>query len=331
MHAVGMLLLVHLAATLLTALVAAWAGTPFTLWFRDTLVLLVAVLVLILLLGVIWDGSLIAVGLVAERLGRKRLVSLAVTLSVESMRERRFFTCGITPVLLVVLTAYAILGTSNITLISLKLLGGVTDWRDVYFWRLEAPIFDWLKAFPVDTLAWDRLYHSCWLIELSAAFALVVIGRSTRIMVQFCLSLVLLFYLGRFLGMLNPVMGPAIYRPEWFPYLHGSLTGVAMQQVASVIANGPAFAFQMGGVLLGGVSAMPSLHVAMVAVTAYWLGVAKSWTALISIPWVILIWISTVVLGWHYILDGAGGLILAAVSVWLAKMVAIFARFSGAK
>jgi membrane-associated phospholipid phosphatase len=82
---------------------------------------------------------------------------------------------------------------------------------------------------------------------------------------------------------------------------------------------GPEQARQSGGILVGGVSAVPSLHVGMVALTAYWLAVARRWTLCLTVPWVILVWTSTVVLGWHYIVDGAGGVLIAAASVWVTR------------
>jgi membrane-associated phospholipid phosphatase len=66
---------------------------------------------------------------------------------------------------------------------------------------------------------------------------------------------------------------------------------------------------------------MPSLHVAMVALTAYWLATAKRWTMFITVPWVLLVWTSTVILGWHYILDGVGGIILGAACAWATHQI----------
>ena len=152
-----------------------------------------------------------------------------------------------------------------------------------------------------------------------AAFALVVIGRGPRILLGYCVSFIILFYGGRLLGMLNPVMGPAFFKPEVFAYLQGSVTAEAMRLVSEVFAQSAANASERGGILLGGVSAMPSLHVAMVAATAWWLAAAARWTLIVTVPWVLAVWASTVLLGWHYLLDGAGGLVLAGASILIAQ------------
>lgn len=309
------ILTVYAAATLLTAVAARLADSPFTLWFKDSPYLLLAVLIIMGGLAVVWDGLLVSVGLACETWRRWR-PSGSARITVESVRKARFFTCGPSPLTMIVMTAFVLLGTSNITLINLKLLGTVTEWHDPFFWGIEGPLIEWLTRFPIDTAAWDKLYHSCWGIQLFAAFALVLVGRGPRIVLHFCVSLILMFYVGRFLGLLNPVMGPAFFRPEFFGHLDGSFTAIAMQRVAAMLAMDPAQALGSGGMLLGGVSAMPSLHVAMVSVTAYWLAAAKRWTMFVTVPWVLMVWAATVVLGWHYILDGAGGIALGAACVW---------------
>jgi hypothetical protein len=305
------ILAIYVLVTVVTAIAAGLAGSPFTLWFKDTEVVLAAAAVLLVVLGIVWDGLWISAGLISEKLGPWSLPGLGGPLTVERVRRIRFFTCGLSPSVMIVLTTFVLLGTSNITLLSLTLIGKVTAWRDPFFWALEQPLFDGLSRLPVDAVAWDRLYHSAWGIELVAAFALVIVARGPRIVVHYCVSLILLFYVGRWLGLFNPVMGPAFYRPEAFGYLDGSVSATAMREVAATFALPPDQAIHKGGVLLGGVSAMPSLHVAMVAVTAYWMAMARRWTLWLTGPWVLLVWTSTVVLGWHYVLDGAGGILLA--------------------
>ncbi|MDR3409609.1 MAG: phosphatase PAP2 family protein [Formivibrio sp.] len=317
---VGVILGAYVISMILIFILAVWTASPFSWWFRDTQYVLLAVLSYIVVLGIVWDGSLVSIGLICEAWSHGKS-KLKGDITVESMRKIRFFTCGFAPVLMIVLTSWVILGTSNITLISLNLVGHVTHWRDPYLWRLEGPIIEWITKRPINVTAWDSLYHSAWLIEMFAAFVLIVIGRGSRIILYFCLSIILLFYFGRFAGLVNPIMGPAFFHPELFKYLDGSISDKAMHLVSSIMASPAENAIEDGGVLLGGVSAMPSLHVAMVAVTSYWLAVSRRWTLFVTVPWVLLVWTSTVVLGWHYILDGAGGIAFGAGCIWLTNLL----------
>lgn len=305
----------------LTYLISVLVGAPFSLWFNDGHFVVIAALFFLIFFGVVWDGSLLLLGVICENLQRWRMFSRVGQITVETVRKFRFFTCGVTPLILIVLTAFTLLGTSNITLISLKLLGHATVWRDPYLWEIEKGVLVWLTQLPINVTAWDTLYHGCWPIEFFAAFVLVLLGRGARLVLYYCVSMIVLFYMGRLLGVVNPVMGPAFFKPELFGYLDNSITQQAMQLVSSVMAQPPEKAIEQGGVLLGGISAMPSLHVAMVAVTSYWLAAAKRWTLVVTVPWVLLVWSATVVLGWHYILDGAGGIVLGAGSVAITNVL----------
>lgn len=315
-QALLLILVLHIVATVATASLAAILDAPFVPWFTDTPLLMLALLAALLLLGIVWDGGLIAAGLATQILWRGR--AEPPPLSVERVRALRFFSCGALPILLLLATGFSVLGTSNITLMSLKLLEATTRWRDAALWAIEAPLLTRLAGMSVDVAAWDRLYHSAWGIQTVAAFALVVIGRGPRILLGYCVSFIILFYGGRLLGMLNPVMGPAFFKPEVFAYLQGSVTAEAMRLVSEVFAQSAANASERGGILLGGVSAMPSLHVAMVAATAWWLAAAARWTLVVTVPWVLAVWASTVLLG-CYLLDGAAGLVLAGGSILIAK------------
>ncbi len=316
MRSLATLAALYVPATAITALIALAVGSPFSLWFRDTPIILGLLLGMMLILGIAWDGLLICVGCVAALLrSGVRRASTGPTLA--TLRGYRFFSCGPMPIPILLATGFAVLGSSNFTLINLHLLQSVTQWRDPLLWQIESGLLTQLQHLSIDVAAWDRLYHSAWGIEVVAAFALVLLARGPRIVLQYGATMIVVFHLGRLLGVLNPVQGPAFYRPEQFAYLKGSTTDKAMQMVADLLTRPIDQLIDRGGVLLGGVSAMPSLHVAMVAVTAYWLARAQRWTLLMSVPWMLAVWASTVVLGWHYVLDGAGGIALAAASVAL--------------
>ena len=310
---------IHLLATMATGLAAVLVGAPFTFWFRDTPILLLVTGLNVLFFGVVWDGCLVAIGLAAEWVRRRTGRPFAAGLSVEQMRGARFFTCGPWPTVIFLITAFSILGTSNITLISLKLLRGASEWRDPLFWALEGKIFEWLVRLPIQTSLWDSLYHSSWTVLFFAVFVMTLMRRGSDLVLRYCVSMVMLFYSGRLIGLLTPVMGPAFYRPDLFAYLQGSVSQSAIHYIETLMSLSPAAAMEKGGVLVGGVSAVPSLHVGMVMTTAIWLAVGWRKSLYVTVPWVLMIWTSTILLGWHYIVDGVGGLVLGGVCAWASQ------------
>ena len=320
------LLLLLLSALVMssTMTVANVISSPFSLWFIDTTLLMAMAGGYLLIIGFLWDISLILFGMTVNVLRGKLGLNISERLSLESSRSFRFFSNGIPAVFIILITSYAILGTSNITLLSFKVLGSFTEWRDPIFWQLEAPLFEWLATIPTNTTFWDALYHSCWLLEMTMVCFLIIVSQGSRTVFFYGYSMIILYYVGRFVGMLNPVKGPAFYRPEYFDHKDGSLTQMAVEKLTTTLSLPPEQAIEEGGILLGGISAMPSLHIGMVILTSYWLYTARKWTLVATIPWVIMVWTSTVVLGWHYVVDGFGGLLLAIFSIWLTRYLMKF-------
>lgn len=314
-----LLTLLTVAVMSFNILFATMIDSPFSLWFHDTTILTSMAVGYVLILGILWDLSLILFSMLDDVVIATFNRSIYPKSIGDISRSYRFFPKGLFALPLIFVTCYAILGTSNITLFSFTLLNDLTVWRDDLFWALEEPLFVWLSSFSINTTLWDSLYHSCWLIEVTMLFLLIIIGQNSRFVFLYGFSMVILYYVGRFVGMLNPVKGPAFYKPEYFNHDDGSLTQLAVEKLTTTLSLPAAQAIEHGGILLGGISAMPSLHIGMISLTSYWLYTAHKWTLYVTIPWVMIVWASTIVLGWHYVVDGVGGIVLAFFSIWLTK------------
>jgi membrane-associated phospholipid phosphatase len=68
--------------------------------------------------------------------------------------------------------------------------------------------------------------------------------------------------------------------------------------------------------LIAGISAMPSLHVAI----SFWMILAARSIAprltWLAVAYFLFVWIASVHLGWHYLLDGAAGA-LGVLGIWV--------------
>lgn len=71
----------------------------------------------------------------------------------------------------------------------------------------------------------------------------------------------------------------------------------------------------------GGISAMPSMHVAVAALVALAAWSYQRWLGILLAPFVLIIWIGSIHLGWHYAIDGPVALLLTMVIWWLSGII----------
>lgn len=215
----------------------------------------------------------------------------------------------ITAVAVSVLMGYGIIACANLAEIYRTT---ATRWHDDSLWNIEAPLFSALLGSWLDVPAvWDRIYFLIWPF-LFIAMALIFKAGRQRIIVQIALAVVIAFYLTRCINLLLPTAGPAFYRTELFS-LAGTISeraqeGLRLYMDGRIPQNG----------LIPGTMAMPSLHVGLTAIAVWFLAREWRWTLCLTIPWLLLIWLSTIMLGWHYALDGIGGIFV----VWIAALAA---------
>jgi hypothetical protein len=135
------------------------------------------------------------------------------------------------------------------------------------------------------------------------------------------------FVLGVVAGLLLASAGPIFYDRLFGGGRFGALTqrlaGRAWMAEAESDAMWASFASGRPG-LVAGMSAMPSLHVAITVwiwLTARSLAPAA---APIALAYVVFMWIASVQLGWHYVSDGLVGALGMGALWWLSQ------KFTGA-
>jgi membrane-associated phospholipid phosphatase len=183
-------------------------------------------------------------------------------------------------------------------------------------WRLTS----WI---PQNSWAYRLLdeAYTAWFLSLILSVLIFATWSPSRLRARFFISLTVLLMLGGTLGAIVFASGGPVYYAE--------LTGDAQRFAPLLEYIGPTDArlgqrilwdFYATGSekLYGGISAMPSMHVAMVALMT--LGFT-SWNVAaggVVAVYALLILIGSVHLGWHYAVDGYVSVLLA-FAVWLGS------------
>lgn len=234
-----------------------------------------------------------------------------------------------------------LLGLALIPLVMRWLMLAAVGWKasipmlhpfrfDVSLARLDAQLtgraaWEWFG--PLTRSAWAMQFldvsYYVWFVVLGfvmLAVAWAPYGHDRR---RFLVAMALLWTLGSLVGVLMSSAGPI-----YFSRVTGIVSG--FDTLASRVAKQAPIAAAMqatlwryynhsSGQLVAGISAFPSLHVAVPALFAF--AAPRRWR-LAAILLTGLTWLGSVVLGWHYLVDGAGGIALAGACWLLAARLA---------
>ena len=187
-------------------------------------------------------------------------------------------------------------------------------------WVLSHAVFDSAAA----TWWIDQFYHA-WFYPMIIAYVicgLVVAGPLVRAC-YIGTFLISWFVIGCVLaGMLasaGPVYDGALFEAGVFEPLKARLAAQAeaVPGIASHLFQAELLAgFDAGAIGLGyGISAMPSMHVALAAMWALLFFGISRWLGLAGVVYTAFIWIGSVHLGWHYAVDGLVSSLLV-VAIW---------------
>lgn len=187
-------------------------------------------------------------------------------------------------------------------------------------WRITHALLGWA------TPAFDKLYIS-WLFVMLIAFNLVLLARPSEFKTRSMLAYVLVWpVVGTLGGYALSSAGP-IFHDALLGGHSGLLAALQSEGATGTLTayhylwNAYANRFETVG---GGISAMPSLHIAM----ACWLAltVRERFPRFQWLGWTYfgLIWLGSIHLGWHYFSDGAVGtagslLVWRAAGAWATR------------
>lgn len=177
----------------------------------------------------------------------------------------------------------------------------------------------------------EQVYHQGWFIWIAAVFIWALCSRPSPEKDRLIISYFLLWSLfGPVVHLLLPAAGPVFFESlgygDRFAGLHQSIQS---QRIAQYLWQGYTHKVFNAG---GGISAMPSLHIA----TMVWTMIAlrnSRWFAF-AILLNIYMFFGSIVIGWHYAVDGivggAGAVICYAMASYALRLKVLTTRRSQA-
>lgn len=212
---------------------------------------------------------------------------------------------------------------------------------DQELWDLDQKLFFGLAptVFFLDVLGRDAFlavidwsYANIFLASSIIAGAYFFSEPSRRIRTAFTNGNAVLWIVGAWIYMLVPSLGPAYsFSDIWLAYGHSLDTtqwvqGVLMRNYHNVLRAARGEPHGPINVLFG-IAAFPSLHVGFQAFVFFWM--RRLWTSgevLFGI-FAATIFLGSMITGWHYLVDGLAGFVLAAACWWIFWRRARMPRF----
>ncbi|PYQ29262.1 MAG: hypothetical protein DMF56_13410 [Acidobacteria bacterium] len=192
------------------------------------------------------------------------------------------------------------------------------DLDRVLFFGFSPNVF-FLELFsaPAMLRAIDISYAAIFGISLALALAYFFSHPSRRVRIAFANGNAAMWITGAWLYMLLPSVGPAYRFPDlWFPYAAALqktqiLQAVLMKNYLNVHRWSQGIQIQEPIRIVYGIAAFPSLHVAFQTYVFLWLRRLWTWGEVLFGFFVVAIFLGSLVTGWHYVIDGLAGILLA--------------------
>lgn len=178
---------------------------------------------------------------------------------------------------------------------------------------------------PLPTRAWvyawlDWAYYT-WFFHFIVVFALLTAKGDRLELRRYVASILLTYHIGGLAYHLFPALGPVYHFPRRTAHLtrirlHTNRYQSVLWHNLDAIRKGEAqriYPFEY-------IACMPSLHVASEFVMLFFSRRSRP-LQVVTLPFFCAVLMATVVLGWHYVVDWLGGLLVAGLSIWLSTKI----------
>ena len=167
----------------------------------------------------------------------------------------------------------------------------------------------------------DWSYARIFFASMTVAFGYFLSDPSRRLRAAFNTGNTVLWIAGAWLYMLLPSLGPAYRFPEIWLSLAAALPLTQAAQAMLMrnyqnLLQGSSSGATSSIQLMFGIAAFPSLHVAFQTFAFLWMRRLWIYGEIVFGIFVLAILVGSVVTGWHYLIDGIAGILLALVSYW---------------
>ncbi|MGA7614519.1 MAG: phosphatase PAP2 family protein [Thermoanaerobaculia bacterium] len=201
------------------------------------------------------------------------------------------------------------------------------EWFDIRLSQIDRFIFGGRSPneFLLTLFAWppflrfvDWSYAAVFQNSLFASLVVFLSLKNERVRVAFFTGTAVLWITGAWLYYLVPAMGPAYrFQVIWADLGNALPTTIGSQ--AALLRNFIAVLKLKEGIIDPsvhislGIAAFPSLHVASVSFIALWVAALWRRSALVGALITAVIFVGSVVTGWHYLVDSLAGLVLGVL------------------
>lgn len=160
----------------------------------------------------------------------------------------------------------------------------------------------------------DASYFLLWPL---ACLTLLLSSREDLVFWRYTSAWCIAFGLSLPVSILFPTMGPAFFNPELFSHITGTHSASAMDALLTHYHSYKMNPLQTPIVSANGIVGMPSLHIALCYLSSLAITTLYPKLRFVMSGVILLFVVATVYLGWHYLLDGLGGLVVG----WIAYRI----------